>query len=134
MTDIPRKAAEMDQFDLHERLSHLSIQPNPALVEHAERRAESVQNRVAHKITAFAGSMRFVYLHILWFGLWIELSAETEWRRRLAPPELLTDRPREVLFYPNKIVSGFASPAGAPVYGDETTRPPPTFWNAVRLY
>src|SRR2546421_5613269 len=77
MTDIPRKAAEMDQFDLHERLSHLSIQPNPALVEHAERRAESVQNRVADKITAFAGSMRFVYLHILWFGLWIGLGAES---------------------------------------------------------
>ena len=77
MTDIPRKAAEMDQSDLHERLSHLPIQANPALVEHAERRAESVQNRVADRITAFAGSMRFVYLHILWFGLWIGLGAES---------------------------------------------------------
>src|SRR6266480_6063483 len=77
MTDIPRKAAEMDQSDLHKRLSHLPIQANPALVEHAERRAESVQNRVADKITAFAGSMRFVYLHILWFGLWIGLGAES---------------------------------------------------------
>ena len=77
MTDIPRKAAEMDQSDLHERLSHLPIQANPALVEHAERRAESVQNRIADQITAFAGSMRFVYLHILWFGLWIGLGAES---------------------------------------------------------
>jgi uncharacterized membrane protein len=76
MTDIPRKAAEMDQSNLHERLSHLPIQANPALVEHAERRAESVQNRIADRITAFAGSMRFVYLHILWFGLWIGLGAE----------------------------------------------------------
>jgi uncharacterized membrane protein len=66
----------MDQSDLHERLSHLPIQPNPALVEHAEKRAESAQNRVADRITAFAGSMRFVYLHILWFGLWIGLGAE----------------------------------------------------------
>jgi uncharacterized membrane protein len=67
----------MNQSDLHERLSHLPIQANPALVEHAERRAESVQNRIADRITAFAGSMRFVYLHILWFGLWIGLSVES---------------------------------------------------------
>jgi uncharacterized membrane protein len=67
----------MDQSNLHERLSHLPIQANPALVEHAERRAESIQNRIADRITAFAGSMRFVYLHILWFGLWIGLGAES---------------------------------------------------------
>ena len=67
----------MNQSDLHERLSHLPIQANPALVEHAEQRAESVQNRIADRITAFAGSMRFVYLHILWFGLWIGLSVES---------------------------------------------------------
>jgi uncharacterized membrane protein len=67
----------MNQSDLHERLSHLPIQANPALVEHAEQRAESLQNRIADRITAFAGSMRFVYLHILWFGLWIGLSVES---------------------------------------------------------
>ena len=67
----------MNQSDLHERLSHLPIQPNPALVEHAERRAESIQNRIADRITAFAGSMRFVYLHIIWFGLWIGLAVES---------------------------------------------------------
>ena len=66
----------MDTAELHERLSHLPIQPNPALVEQAEKRAESAQNRVADRITDFAGSMRFVYLHILWFGLWIGLGAE----------------------------------------------------------
>ena len=59
------------QADLHERLSHLPIQPNPALLEQAEKRAESVQNRIADRITDFAGSMRFVYLHIIWFGSWI---------------------------------------------------------------
>jgi len=67
----------MNQSDLHERLSHLPIQANPALVEHAERRAESIQNRIADRITAFAGSMRFVYLHIVWFGLWIGLAVES---------------------------------------------------------
>ena len=58
------------------RLNRLPIEPNPALVKHAEERAQSVQNRIADRITAFAGSMAFVYLHILWFGLWIGLGAE----------------------------------------------------------
>src|SRR6202012_1125168 len=49
---------------------------NPALLKHSEERAKDVQNRAADKITAFAGSMTFVYLHILWFGLWIGLGAE----------------------------------------------------------
>jgi len=52
------------------------LEPNPALVEHARERAEDVQNRIADRITDFAGSMQFVYLHILWFGLWIGLGAE----------------------------------------------------------
>jgi uncharacterized membrane protein len=67
----------MDTAELHDRLSHMPIQPNPALVEHAEARAESVQNQIADRITDFAGSMRFVYLHILWFGAWIGLGAES---------------------------------------------------------
>ena len=49
---------------------------NPALVRHAEARAEDLQNRIADRITDFAGSMRFVYIHVLWFGLWIGFGAE----------------------------------------------------------
>jgi uncharacterized membrane protein len=65
------------QSELLERASkHLSLEPNPVLVEHAKERAESAQNRLADRITDFAGSMRFVYLHVLWFGLWIGLGAE----------------------------------------------------------
>jgi uncharacterized membrane protein len=59
-----------------EHIGHISLEPNPVLVEHARQRAESVQNRIADQITAFAGSMRFVYIHILWFGCWIGLGAE----------------------------------------------------------
>jgi uncharacterized membrane protein len=59
------------------RLNRLPIEPNPALIKQAEERAQSVQNRIADRITAFAGSMAFVYLHILWFGLWIGLGAES---------------------------------------------------------
>jgi uncharacterized membrane protein len=49
---------------------------NPALVRHAEARADDVQNRIADRITTFAGSMTFVYLHILWFGSWIIFGVE----------------------------------------------------------
>jgi uncharacterized membrane protein len=49
---------------------------NPALVKHAEKRAASAQNRIADRITAFAGSMMFVYLHIIWFGCWIGFGVE----------------------------------------------------------
>jgi uncharacterized membrane protein len=49
---------------------------NPALVEHTEQRAQSVQNRVSDRITAFAGSMTFVYIHMLWFGCWIGFGVE----------------------------------------------------------
>jgi uncharacterized membrane protein len=49
---------------------------NPALVQHARERAESAQNRIADRITTFAGSMRFVYLHLLWFGAWIGFRVE----------------------------------------------------------
>ena len=49
---------------------------NPALIEHARKRAESVQNRVADRITGFSGSMRFVYLHAIWFACWIGFGVE----------------------------------------------------------
>jgi uncharacterized membrane protein len=50
--------------------------PNPALVRQAEMRAQNVQNRLADRITAFAGSMWFVYIHIAWFGCWIGFGVE----------------------------------------------------------
>jgi len=49
---------------------------SPVLRRHAEERARNLQNRVADRITAFAGSMSFVYIHLAWFGCWIGLGAE----------------------------------------------------------
>ena len=66
----------MEQSVRLERVSHLPLEPNPVLLEHAKERAESAQNRVADLITAFAGSMLFVYIHIVWFSLWIGLGVE----------------------------------------------------------
>jgi uncharacterized membrane protein len=49
---------------------------DPALLEHEKRRAEAAQNRIADRITAFSGSMVFVYLHIIWFACWIGFGVE----------------------------------------------------------
>jgi uncharacterized membrane protein len=38
--------------------------PHHALVEHVQQRAEHLQSRIADRITAYAGSMNFVYLHV----------------------------------------------------------------------
>jgi uncharacterized membrane protein len=51
-------------------------EPNPVFIQQAQERAQSLENRVSDRITAFAGSMRFVYIHILWFGCWIVLGVE----------------------------------------------------------
>jgi uncharacterized membrane protein len=70
------EALKANQESLLERLAHMQLEPNPALLEHAQKRAEGVQNRIADQITAFAGSMWFVYIHIIWFSCWIGLGVE----------------------------------------------------------
>jgi uncharacterized membrane protein len=78
--ESPPKSAQSD--GQHRRLGRwfgprpLSPPLNPALLKHSQQRAQSVQNRVADKITAFAGSMTFVYIHVLWFAVWIGLGIE----------------------------------------------------------
>ncbi len=60
---------------------------NPALSKVIERnirtiirlrlkaaRERSSQDRIADAITSFSGSMVFVYVHIVWFGIWILLN------------------------------------------------------------
>ena len=66
--------------DDHSAQAHPSkrfaLEPNPLLVEHARERAEKTQNRIADRITAFAGSMAFVYISIVWFACWIGFRVE----------------------------------------------------------
>src|SRR5262245_48654270 len=60
-------------------LAHLNLknlEPNPLLLQHMRERRKSFENRIADRITDFSGSMQFVYLHIVWFGLWIGLGVE----------------------------------------------------------
>jgi uncharacterized membrane protein len=49
---------------------------SPAQIEHAKKRADNEQNRIADRITAFSGSMLFVYIHIIWFACWIGFGVE----------------------------------------------------------
>ena len=49
---------------------------HPALIAQQAARAESIQNRIADQVTTFAGSMAFVYLHMVWFAVWIGFRVE----------------------------------------------------------
>jgi len=49
---------------------------SPALLRHLQERSQRRENRVADQITRFAGSMKFVYIHAIWFSLWIVLGFE----------------------------------------------------------
>jgi uncharacterized membrane protein len=41
----------------------------------AEEQSSSLEDRIARAITAFTGSMRFVYLHLLVYAAWIVVNA-----------------------------------------------------------
>jgi uncharacterized membrane protein len=43
-------------------------------LEQRDRIAMSRSDRLADRITAFSGSMTFVYVHVVWFILWIALN------------------------------------------------------------
>jgi uncharacterized membrane protein len=49
---------------------------HPALTRHAQERAQYLQNRIADTITRFAGSMVFVYIHAVFFAVWIASGIE----------------------------------------------------------
>src|ERR1700751_3637790 len=46
---------------------------HPAVLEEARRRSQNLQLRLADRITAFAGSMNFVWIHAALFGVWMLL-------------------------------------------------------------
>jgi uncharacterized membrane protein len=43
-------------------------------VRKAEEEKKSLQNKTADLLTQFSGSMVFVYVHALWFGLWVYIN------------------------------------------------------------
>ena len=56
-----------------------NIQHHPVVVAHRASRAADIQLRIADAITAFAGSMRFVYLHAVVFAIWMIFIESDPW-------------------------------------------------------
>lgn len=46
--------------------------------EHLLKRLHSFEGKIAELISVFAGSMPFVYFHVIWFSLWIIIN-QTKW-------------------------------------------------------
>jgi uncharacterized membrane protein len=52
---------------------------HPVVLAHQAQRAANLQLRIADAITAFAGSMTFVYLHAVLFAVWMLLVESDPW-------------------------------------------------------
>ena len=63
-----RHAARPDIFRQH-----------PVVLAEQQKRAADLQLRIADRITAFAGSMRFVYLHVALFTIWMLFIESKPW-------------------------------------------------------
>jgi uncharacterized membrane protein len=55
------------------------IRHHPVVLEQQAQRAADIQLRIADWITAFAGSMNFVYLHIALFTIWMLFIESKPW-------------------------------------------------------
>jgi uncharacterized membrane protein len=59
---------------------HPDVRPeHPVVATLRERRTADVQLRAADAITKFAGSMWFVYLHIVAFAVWMLFAESSPW-------------------------------------------------------
>ena len=52
---------------------------HPVVITQFQKRAADVQLRIADQITAFAGSMNFVYLHVILFATWMLVFEKSPW-------------------------------------------------------
>ena len=52
---------------------------HPVVLAHQAQRAADIQLRIADAITAYAGSMRFVYVHIVLFAVWMLFLEKNPW-------------------------------------------------------
>jgi uncharacterized membrane protein len=52
---------------------------HPAVLEEAKKRSQRIHLRLADHITAFAGSMTFVWIHVALFAVWIAAMETYPW-------------------------------------------------------
>jgi uncharacterized membrane protein len=57
----------------------LTVPHHPTVVDEFNKRAQDAQLKLADQITRFAGSMRFVYLHIVLFAVWMLVVERSPW-------------------------------------------------------
>jgi uncharacterized membrane protein len=80
-TGMPRSRRRRagSQAERHANLAGEHPPPSPVVLEQQRQRAQDVQLRIADWITAFAGSMNFVYLHIALFAVWMLFIESKPW-------------------------------------------------------
>ncbi|MUL80143.1 DUF1003 domain-containing protein [Mycolicibacterium sp. CBMA 226] len=61
------------------RLREGNAPHHPAVIQEAIKRNQNLQLRVADRITAFAGSMSFVYIHAALFAVWMLYFEKNPW-------------------------------------------------------
>ena len=74
--DAGRQAAKLK--DMQAALEN-TCRHHPVVLEEQAHRGQDVQLRIADWITAFAGSMTFVYLHIALFTVWMLFIESKPW-------------------------------------------------------
>ena len=56
-----------------------TISHSPVVVKQLEKRAADLQLRIADAITSFAGSMNFIYIHVVLFATWMLVFEKSPW-------------------------------------------------------
>jgi uncharacterized membrane protein len=77
-----------------------ACQRHPAVLELEQQRTQNVQIRIADWITAFAGLVNFVYLHVVLFAVWMLFIERSPW------PTLTLIVPREAIFLSTFVMIG----------------------------
>jgi uncharacterized membrane protein len=77
-TEGSKRDRRMPQLIPHRLVRDRQIH-HPAVLADAKRRSERRHLRLADRITAFAGSMNFVWIHVIWFTVWIALLETYPW-------------------------------------------------------
>jgi uncharacterized membrane protein len=71
MTTSPEKFRGHPPQLIPHKLVRTSQVHHPAVLDEARRRNKDLELRLADQITAFAGSMTFVWIHAAFFAIWM---------------------------------------------------------------
>jgi uncharacterized membrane protein len=69
--DLPCRSERADPGGTTLNQLDPNAEHSPVVVHHLEKRASDLQLRLADRITTFAGSMGFVWIHMAIFAFWI---------------------------------------------------------------